>query len=190
MTLCPNCSHKLRKDIENVYEIDDVKYFDLKLICDKCGYTKPATVTRKDPLPKSPNLATEMAASIRLRDYLPERRKPIIQKPPIEGESLRKIFNPLRNLREIFVYAIALIVGLIIEIGGLFFESYLRTLVIYPLVGFVVSLLIFVLGPILIVGGMVFYATRDWLKAILFGSISVPLSIIIIANLRLDVWGI
>jgi hypothetical protein len=192
MTACPNCQSNLRKEIEKVYEIDDVKYFDLRLECDACGFSKPATVSRKNLVPKAPDATTEMAASLKLREYLPRRKegKEAKQSVRIMGESLYKMFSPIKNSKNLIIYGGAVLLGLAVEIGGLYFESYLRTIRADPLVGFLLSLLIFIFGPILIVGSAVYYMTGDRLKAILLGSVAVPLTIIILANLRLEQWGL
>jgi hypothetical protein len=192
MTECPNCKSLLRKEIEKVYEIDDVKYFDLRLECDACGFSKPATVSRKNAVPKAPDATTEMAASLKLREYMPRRKEGGEAKPRvrIKGESLKKMFSPIKHTKKIFIYGGAVLLGLAVEIGGLYFESYLRTIRADPLVGFLISLLIFIFGPILIVGSAVYYLTGDRLKAILLGSIAVPLTIILLANLRLEQWGL
>jgi hypothetical protein len=190
MTLCPTCRKPLRKEIENVYEINDTKYFDLRLECSSCNYSKPVTVKRKAPVPKAPDTVTEMTASLKLRQYMPERKEGQRPKPKVIGESIKKALNPFKNVRELAIYGGAIILGISIEIAGLYFEGYLRTLQIYPLVGFLISLLIFVFGPIIIVGSAVYYTTRDKLKALLLGSIAVPLTIILLANLRLETWGV
>lgn len=194
MADCPTCGKVLKKDIENVYEIDGTRYYDVRLTCSECGYTKPLTISRKDPLPKAQDSATELTASLRLREYLPDRgidkTGPRSLEKPSKRASLKEILQPLKHLKEITLYIFALGLGVFIELGGLYFESYLRTVRIFPYAGFVVSLLIFVFGPILIVGSLVYYVTRDRLKAILMGSIAVPLTIIIIANLRLEALGI
>ncbi|RMF89164.1 MAG: hypothetical protein D6733_06910 [Methanobacteriota archaeon] len=188
MVACPRCgSSNVRKELEQVYEIDDTKYFDFRLVCDDCLYTKPFTASRKNPVPRARDAVTEMTASLKLRDYMPQRKEepqPPVSKPVLEGLPLRAAFSPLRHSRELFVYGGAILLGLMIEIAGLYFESYLRALRIDPLVGFTLSLMIFVLGPIIIAGSLVYYVTRDRLKAILFGSMAVPLTIIILARIR------
>lgn len=192
MTECPNCQSNLRKEIEKVYEIDDVKYFDIRLECDSCGFSKPATISRKNPVPKARDTATEMTASLKLREYMPGRKEEEKAKPRvrIRGESISKMFSPIKNSKNIFIYGGAVLLGLAVEIGGLYLQNYLRTIRVDPLFGFLLSLLIFIFGPILIVGSAVYYVTGDRLKAILLGSIAVPLTIIILANLRLEQWGL
>jgi hypothetical protein len=190
MTLCPKCKKKLKKEIENVYEIDDTRYFDLRFICQNCNYSQVATVKRESPVPKAPDAVTEMTASLKLREYMPKRKEPTHQKPVIKGEPLRKALKPFKDSKDALLYLGAIGLGVAIEIIGLYFESYLRELQIFPLVGFLLSLFIFVFGPLLIVGSVVYYTTKDWLKAILLGSIAVPLTIILLANLRLEAWGL
>jgi len=191
MTKCQQCQAELKKEIEKVYEIEDVKYFDILLVCGNCGFQKPLTVSRKNPIPRSPDAATEIAASLKFRDYLPLRSERALRmrKKPV-GESLKTAFNPGKHGRDLLIYGGAILLGLGIELVGFYFEGNLRTVRIDPLAGFLLSLLIFIFAPILIVGSAVYYVTRDRLKAVLLGSIAVPLTIIILANLRLDQWGI
>lgn len=191
MKACPKCgSKKVKRELENVYEIDDMTYFDYRLVCEDCVYTKPITVSRKKPVPKAKDAVTEMAASLKLRQYMPERKEAPLPKRRIDGLPLRRAFSPFQHSKEIFIYGGAIILGLAIEIGGLYFEQYLRSVQINPLVGFFISLLVFVFGPIVIVGSMVYYTTKDRLKAILLGSMAVPLTIILLSKLRVDTWGV
>jgi hypothetical protein len=190
MTNCPNCGKILRRDIENVYEIDDTKYFDLSLQCEGCNYHKPLTVSRKKTIPRAPDAVTEMAASLKLRQYMPTRKEAFPPLQFVRGETLKKTLNPFKHIRGASIYVGAILLGLFIEIAGLYFEGQMRAVQIDPFAGFILSLLIFIFGPILIVGSAVYYLTKDRLKAILLGSIAVPLTIIILAKLRLDTWGI
>jgi hypothetical protein len=193
MVKCPRCkSANTKRELESVYEIDDTKYFDMLFICNDCLYTKPLTVERKSPIPKAKDAVTELAASLKLRPFMPKRKDdaPIIKERKIEGLPLGKVFNPLRHSKEIVLYGSAIMLGLVIEIAGLYFESYLRSVYIDPVVGFMISLMVFVFGPIIIAGGVVYYVTKDRLKAILFGSMAVPLTIILLAKLRSGTWGV
>ncbi|HDH28339.1 MAG TPA: hypothetical protein ENH13_04330 [Euryarchaeota archaeon] len=103
---------------------------------------------------------------------------------------MKTAFNPVKQGRDLIIYGGAIILGLGIELVGFYFEGSLQTIRIDPLAGFLLSLLIFIFAPILIVGSAVYYVTRDRLKAVLLGSIAVPLTIIILANLRLEQWGL
>ncbi|MFQ5887333.1 MAG: hypothetical protein ACE5HY_01395 [Candidatus Hydrothermarchaeales archaeon] len=191
MKACQKCgSKKVKRELENVYEIDDTTYFDYRLVCEDCLHTKPITVSRKNPVPKARDAATEMAASLKLRQYMPKRKEAPLPKRMIDGLSLKRAFSPFQHSKEIFIYGVAVIAGLAVEIGGLYFERYLRSIEIDPLVGFIMSLLIFIFGPIIVAGSIVYYATRDRLKAILLGSMAVPLTIILLAKLRVDTWGV
>ncbi len=187
---CSNCAgRKVRRDLENVYEIDDKRYFDLRFTCEECGHTSFVTTTREHALPKPRDTVTGLTAPIKLKEYLPEKKteESVRKRKFTVGESLFKLFNPLRNLKEMTIYAGAIILGVAIELGGLYFERYLVDIRIDPLTGFVISLLIFVLGPIMIVGSAVYYVTKDRLKAILMGSMAVPLTIILLSKMRFAV---
>ncbi|GBE18948.1 hypothetical protein BMS3Abin16_01558 [archaeon BMS3Abin16] len=191
MTECPQCQAVLSKEIEKVYEIGDVKYFDIRLNCTHCGFQKPLTVSRKNPVPRAPDAATEIAASLKFRDYLPRRIERQSRKgKKRSGDLMKTAFNPVKQGRDLIIYGGAIILGLGIELVGFYFEGSLQTIRIDPLAGFLLSLLIFIFAPILIVGSAVYYVTRDRLKAVLLGSIAVPLTIIILANLRLEQWGL
>ena len=190
MTACPKCGNiDVKREVENVYEIDDTKYFDIRLICDRCGLSKPVTMSRKNPVPKARDEVTEMVASLKLRPYLPERKEAPLQKSSEAIEPKRKV-SPSTHAREVLLYGGAVLLGLGVEIAGLYFESYLGNVRIHPLAGFLMSLLIFVFGPLLIVGSVVYYVTKDRLKAVLLGSIAVPLTIVLLAKLRLGTWGV
>jgi len=191
MTKCPQCQAELSKEIEKVYEEGEVKYFDIRLDCGVCGFQKPVTVSRKNPVPRAADTATEIAAPLRFRDYMPSRREHLKKSGKrLHGDSLNEAFNPVKHGRDLIIYGGAILLGLGIELVGFYFESSLRTVRIDPLAGFLLSLLIFIFAPILIVGSAVYYVTRDKLKAVLLGSIAVPLTIIILANLRLEQWGL
>jgi len=190
MTDCPECSKPLKKEIENIYEIDNTKYFDINLKCDGCGYSNPLTVSREDPVPRAKDDLTEMTASLKLRGFMPDKQDDNLEFHTNLNEPVKRPLNLVQHIKEISVYTIAVLLGVAIEIGGLYFERYLRTVQIDPLAGFVVSLLIFVFGPIMIVGGAVYSVTHDRMKAIVLGAIAVPLTIIILSNLRLEAWGI
>ncbi len=191
MSRCPVCRGKLEKDIENVQEMGDSKQFDVRLSCPSCGYTKQLALARKNPIPRTQDKVAEMTAPLKLRQYLPERK---LEKAPtsfrIKREPLTRMLSPLKRTKDLFIYGGAILLGVAIEIAGLYFESYLRMTYMNPSAGFFISLLIFVLAPITIVGAAVYYMTRDRLKAVLLGSFAVPLTIIILAKLRLDTWGL
>jgi hypothetical protein len=184
MTECPNCGATLRQEVENVYEIDGTRYFDVRLMCDKCSYSKPSIIKRKSPIPKAADSATEMTASLKLREYLPERKEEETSKPTFDLEIL-KALNPFKNMREIITYGVAILLGLAVEIAGLYFERYMREIQLHPMAGFWISLLIFIFAPIIIVGTVMYYSTKDPMKSILLGAVSIPLTIIILANLPL-----
>ena len=187
---CSNCGgRKVRRDLENVYEIDDKRYFDMRFTCEECGHASYVTTTRESEIPKPRDTVTAITAPIKLKEYMPERKREEHvrkRKFTVEG-SLSKLLNPLHNLKEMMIYVGAIILGVALELGGLYFERYLVDIRIDPLTGFVISLLIFVLGPIMIVGSAVYYVTKDRLKAILLGSMAVPLTIIVLSKMRFAV---
>ncbi len=186
MNSCPRCKSKnLRKELENVYEIEGTKYFDYNIICMDCLHRQSFTTARKSPVPKAKDKITAMTASIKLRKYFPERGEPLKRKR-FEGLSLRKVFSPFKHLKEILLYSFAIFLGLLVEIGGIYFERYLIDIRIDPLAGFLLSLLIFLFAPILVVGSFVYYVTKDRLKAVLVGSAAIPLTIIFLSRTRLS----
>jgi len=192
MAECPKCNSKnVRREIENVYEIGDTTYFDYRIICDDCIHTEIVTVARKDPIPKARDDATGLAASLKLRDYMPERKESLLPRGGIRQSFMREIIEPLKdvkNIKEMAVYGGAVLAGLGVQIAGAFFERYLRVSAIDPLTQFVISLMIWVFGPILVAGWIVYRRTGDRMKAILIGSLAVPLNIIILPYLRVEQW--
>lgn len=192
MAECPKCKSKnVRRELENVYEIGDTTYFDYRLICDDCIHTEIVTVARKDPIPKARDDATGLAASLKLRNYLPDRKETLLPREGIKESILREFIDPLRdvkNIKEMVAYGVAVLAGLGVQIAGAFFEKYLRVSEIDPFTQFVISLMIWVFGPIIVAGGIVYRVTGDRLKAILIGSLAVPLNIIILPHLRLEQW--
>jgi len=182
MKTCPDCGARLRRELERVYEIDDTTYFDLRFTCERCGHSSFKTVSRKSPVPKAGDMSTELTASLKLREYMPERKAAVEREAPSRG-SAATLLSARR--REALIYLAAVALGVAVEVAGLQFEVYLKALRIDPLAGFVTSLLIFVFAPLVIAGAAVYYATGDRLKALLLGSLAVPLTIILVAKLGL-----
>lgn len=187
--VCERCgSENVRKRLTNISESEGVRYFDIILICNSCGFSKTINLAKSPEIPKETDEAKTLAAGLKLSEYMPEASE-------LEAEKAERIsvFSAFKGLdagklgsavlggvKELLVVVFALLLGVMVQIGNIRLHNYLLGLQVDPIVGFTLQLIFFIFGPIIIVGYIVYRFTKDLPKAIFLGALAVPVTIVLL----------
>jgi len=81
---------------------------------------------------------------------------------------------------------IAILVGVLIEVIGIrFLEPYMIISNVPANIGFLVSLFVFIFGPAVGAGSIIYISTRDFLKSLTVASVAVPISVLLFFRIRI-----
>lgn len=187
--VCERCgSENVKKRLTNISESEGVRYFDIVLICNSCGFSKTINLAKSPEIPKEKDEAKALAAGLKLSEYIPEATELEAEKTEsfsifsaFKGLNARKLFNSIMGgAKELIVIVFALFLGVLVQIGNIRLHNYLTNLQVDPIVGFTLQLIFFVFGPIIIVGYIVYRVTKDLPKALFLGALAVPLTIVLL----------
>ena len=90
------------------------------------------------------------------------------------------------EFKEIGVYGIAILVGVLIEVIGVrYLEPYMIMSNVPANIGFSISIFVFVFGPAIGAGSIIYVFTRDFLRSLTIASIAVPISVLLFFRIRI-----
>jgi|GEM_PF-2596602 len=190
--ICERCgSENVKKRLTNISEDEGVRYFDIVLICNACGFSKTINLAKSPEIPKEKDEAKALAAGIKLREYIPEASEPEAEKPErftlfsaFENMDRKKVLRTIAGgAKEIFVVVSALFLGVLVEIGNIRLHNYLTGLQVNPFVGFILQLLFFIFGPLIIVGYPMYRVSHDLGKSLFLGALAIPVTIVLLARM-------
>jgi hypothetical protein len=181
---CPNCgSEKVDKKVLDIHEKNYVKYLEVKLRCEICGHTDIREVARRPvkKIEEEPEIDIEPLVTVAETSVnIPyEEKKATISK-------LSMVFS---NIKKTLFYLSALLLGILVEVFGIFLEQQMMILGLPAFIGFSISLIFFIVAPPLVVGAYFYFFKKDILKGLFLGALAVPLSMILIPYMRRFQWN-
>lgn len=182
---CDKCgSTKVKRKLINITEAGNIKYFDVALECEACGYEKVLKVEKKSLIPKERDEAKSLAKGLKLREYLPEEKVEESMQFAYARETGAKLGEMLiSSLKDILIFIFAIGVGLGVEIANIRLHNYLIAIQVDPFVGFILQLVFFVFGPIAIAGYIIYKVSKDLPKALFYSALAIPITIILLAKI-------
>ncbi|MFQ6135969.1 MAG: hypothetical protein ACE5PM_02185 [Candidatus Hydrothermarchaeales archaeon] len=187
---CPVCgSRKIRKKVLGSGEHDLVKYLEVKLVCRVCGHSEVRKVARR--LQKRRYISKKMRSiDVASSTSIDEQGSfkshlPSLRRKWVDREDVTKAFELLKRS---LLYASAISLGVLIEYGGFELEKKMMAMELPAFIGFTISLIFFIFAPILIVGSIVYYLTKDLMRGVVLGALAIPVTLIIIYYSRRLPW--
>jgi len=184
-TTCPKCgSKKIDKKALNIEKYDSAVYVDVKLSCNDCGHSEIRKLTKKSSVKKledEPDIDIKpLVAAAEATYHFPEDE---IVSPKKQGSKISG------RIKLTLFYFVALLVGIFVEVIGIFVERTMMMLEFPAVIGFTISLSFFALAPILAVGAFVNFFIKKPFEGFFIGATAIPITLIIIYYSRKFQWN-
>ncbi|MFQ5975835.1 MAG: hypothetical protein ACE5J5_05945 [Candidatus Hydrothermarchaeales archaeon] len=184
VTTCPNCGSELiDKKVLGTHEYNLIKYIEVKLSCNVCGHSEIRKVA------KGPVKKLEDEPDIDIKSLVTAAESPVIT-PKDEITARRKRRSKIfANIKRTLLYVSALFLGIFVEVLGIFLERQMMIMELPAVMGFTVSLIFFILAPILVVSAFIYHFTKKPFEGIFLGALVIPVTIILIYFSRRFQWN-
>lgn len=183
-TTCPKCgSKKIDKKALNIEKYDSVVYVDVKLSCNDCGHSEIRKLTKSSvkKLEDEPGIDIKPLVTAAEAPYISPEEEIIL--PRKRGS---KMFGYIKLA---LFYLVALLIGIFVEVIGIFVERTMMMLEFPAVIGFTISLSFFVLAPILAVGAFVNFFRKKPFEGFFIGALAIPVTLIFIYYSRRFQWN-
>jgi hypothetical protein len=202
--LCQKCgSRRVRRSVEESYE-NNVKSLKITITCEVCGQVESQKIRATPQSPATmidllkrrlkrapPEEVGEEIVRAPAKEHLKSRLKRYDEERVVEASKDelmdREFVLTSEQVKDVFVYVLAIIAGIGVEFGGFGLERLMISLNFPAAFGFKLSFIFFVFCPVLVTGSIVYFFTRDKLKAIVMGALVIPVFLIILRRFILFV---
>ncbi len=181
---CSNCGNEqVNKKILGIHTNALVKYVEVKLNCNVCGNSEIRKIAKRSPkkLYDEPDIDVKTIVDAAESPYVLPQDEITAQKK--EGSKI------IGYIKLAIFYSIAIILGIFVQVIGIFVERTMMMLEFPAVIGFTVSLAFFLLAPIIVVGAFVYRIRNKPFEGIFLGALVIPITLFLIIYMRRLGWN-